>query len=120
MDETMTIEQLRMAAVGFRDERNWKQFHDPKNLAIGLAVEAGELLELFLWKREAEVEAFILSGRGKERLREELADVLIFLLYLSEACSADLSDAVKRKISLNAKKYPPGKSTGSSKKYDEL
>jgi NTP pyrophosphatase (non-canonical NTP hydrolase) len=120
MDATTTIGQLKEAALGFRDERNWKQFHDPKNLAVGLSVEAGELLELFLWKPEAEVNAFLSSASGKERLKEELADVFIFLLYLSETCGADLSDAVKSKIALNAKKYPPGKSTGSSKKYDEL
>jgi NTP pyrophosphatase (non-canonical NTP hydrolase) len=120
MDRTTTIEHLKRKAVVFRNERDWEQFHDPKNLAIGLSVEAGELLELFLWKTETEVETFISSAKGKERLREELADVFIFILYLCEACGVDLSEAVKRKFSLNAKKYPTEKSMGSSKKYDEL
>ena len=120
MDQTTTIEQLKRAAVGFRDERDWKQFHDPKNLSIGLSVEAGELLELFLWKTETEVENITASQKTKERLGEELADVFIFVLYLCEACGVDLSDAVMRKIALNAKKYPRDKSMGSSKKYDEL
>ena len=120
MDTSATIEQLRKQVLRFRDDRNWKQFHDPKNLSIGLSIEAGELLELFLWKSEAEVAAFLSSAAGKRRLEEELSDVFIFVLYLSEACGIDLSAALENKISLNAKKYPPGKSTGSSKKYDEL
>ena len=120
MDNSVTIEHLRKQVLRFRDERNWKQFHDPKNLSIGLSIEAGELLELFLWKSETEVEAFLSSATGKERLGEELSDVFIFILYLTEACGIDISDALKRKIALNAKKYPPSKSTGSSKKYDEL
>jgi NTP pyrophosphatase (non-canonical NTP hydrolase) len=120
MDNSVTVEQMKQRVLRFRDERNWKQFHDPKNLSIGLSVEAGELLELFLWKPEAEVEAFLSTERGKERLKEELADVFIFLLYLSEACGVDLSDAVRSKIALNAKKYPLSRSFDSSKKYDEL
>lgn len=120
MDRTTTIEQLKRAAVGFRDERDWKQFHDPKNLSIGLSVEAGELLELFLWKNETEVQTTLASAKGRERLGEELADVFIFVLYMSDACGVDLSDAVKSKIALNAKKYPREKSMGSSKKYDEI
>jgi NTP pyrophosphatase (non-canonical NTP hydrolase) len=120
MDQTTTIEQLKRAAVGFRDERDWKQFHDPKNLSIGLSVEAGELLELFLWKTETEATQSLASARGRERLGEELADVFMFVLYLSEACGIDLSDAVKNKLALNAKKYPKEKSMGSNKKYDEL
>jgi NTP pyrophosphatase (non-canonical NTP hydrolase) len=120
VDRTTTIELLKKEVVGFRDERDWKQFHDPKNLSIGLSVEAGELLELFLWKTETEVEKSLASAKGKERLAEELADVFIFVLYMCEACGIDLSDAVKNKIAMNAKKYPKEKSTGSSKKYDEL
>jgi NTP pyrophosphatase (non-canonical NTP hydrolase) len=120
MDRTTTIEQLRRTAVEFRDERDWEQFHDPKNLSIGLSVEAGELLELFLWKTGSDVKTFVSSAKGRERLMEELADVFIFILYMCEACGVDLSDAVMRKIALNAKKYPTEKSTGSSKKYDEL
>jgi dCTP diphosphatase len=120
MDAMTTIEHLRSEAVRFRDARDWKRFHDPKNLSIGLSVEAAELLELFLWKTPAEVDAFLSSAAGRERLNEEMADVFVFLLYLSEACGADLSEAVRHKIALNEKRYPRDKSAGSSKKYDEL
>jgi NTP pyrophosphatase (non-canonical NTP hydrolase) len=120
MDATTTIEHLKREAVRFRDARDWKQFHDPKNLSIGLSVEAGELLELFLWKTPAEVDSYLSSAAGRERLSEEMADVLVFLLYVSEACGIDLSEAVRNKIALNEMRYPRGKSAGSSKKYDEL
>lgn len=120
MDEDATIEELKRAAVAFRDKRNWKQFHDAKNLAAGLAIEAAELQELFLWKSPAEVDAFLASEQGKQRLREEIADVAVFLLYLCEAASIDLSDAVRSKIAINEKKYPVDRSYNSNKKYNEL
>jgi len=96
----------------FRDERDWAQFHDSKNLALALSIEAAELNELFLWKKDAESEAV-----DKQRLREELADVFAYALMLAGRHGLDVSQIVKEKIALNAKKYPVESSRGSSAKY---
>ena len=96
----------------FRDERDWAQFHDSKNLALALSIEAAELNELFLWKKDAESEAV-----DKQRLREELADVFAYALMHAGRHGLDVSQIVKDKISLNAKKYPVESSKGSSAKY---
>jgi len=120
MDDRATIEQLKIAALRFRDQRNWKQFHDAKNLSIGLAVEAAELQELFLWKSDDEVRELLASEKSRQRIREELADVCIFLLYLAEGCDVDLSTAVEDKLRINEAKYPVAKSYDIAKKYTEL
>jgi len=96
----------------FRDERDWAQFHDSKNLALALSIEAAELNELFLWKKDAESEAV-----DKQRLREELADVFAYALMLAGRHGLDVSQIVKEKIALNAKNYPVESSRGSSAKY---
>ena len=96
----------------FRDERDWAQFHDSKNLALALSIEAAELNELFLWKKDAESEEV-----DKQRLREELADVFAYALMLAGRHGLDVSQIVKDKIALNAKKYPVESSKGSSAKY---
>ncbi len=96
----------------FRDERDWAQFHDSKNLALALSIEAAELNELFLWKKDAESEAV-----DKQRLREELADVFAYALMLAGRHGLDVSQIVKDKIALNATKYPVESSRGSSAKY---
>jgi NTP pyrophosphatase (non-canonical NTP hydrolase) len=96
----------------FRDERDWAQFHDSKNLALALSIEAAELNELFLWKKDAESESV-----DKQRLREELADVFAYALMLAGRHGLDVSQIVKDKIALNAKKYPVESSRGSSAKY---
>jgi len=120
MDSKITVQELRNEVIRFRDERNWRQFHDPKNLSIGLSVECAELEELFLWKNEEEVRQFLNGEKGRSRVGEELADIFVFLLYLSEACGVDLSDEVKKKIRINEQKYPVEKSYDSHTKYDEL
>jgi len=120
MDNGATIGQLKTDVIGFRERRNWRQFHDPKNLSIGLAVEAAELQEIFLWKSNDEVQAIISSAVGIKRIREELADVLVFLLYLAEACEVDLSEAVSDKLKINEAKYPVDTSYNSNRKYTEL
>lgn len=120
MDTTTTIEQLMHAVIEFRDRRNWKQFHDIKNLSMGLSVEAAELQELFLWKTPGEIDAMLSSQKDRKRIEEECADVFVFLLYLSEAAGIDLSGAVRDKLLVNDKKYPVEKSFNSSKKYTEL
>ena len=96
----------------FRDERDWAQFHDSKNLALALSIEAAELNELFLWKKDGESEAV-----DKQRLREELADVFAYALMLAGRHGLDVSQIVKDKIALNAQKYPVESSKGSSAKY---
>ena len=96
----------------FRDERDWAQFHDSKNLALALSIEAAELNELFLWKKDAESEEV-----DKQRLCEELADVFAYALMLAGRHGLDISQIVKDKIALNAKKYSVESSKGSSAKY---
>jgi NTP pyrophosphatase (non-canonical NTP hydrolase) len=120
MDNSLTIEQLKMTVKKFRDKRKWKQFHDLKNLSIALAVESAELQELFLWKTESSVRQLLSSEKGKQKIRDELADIQIYLLYLSDESGIDLSEAVRAKLSINNKKYPVSKSYNSSKKYNDL
>ena len=114
------LEELTKQVLAFRDARNWKQFHSPKNLAMGLSIEAAELQELFLWKKENEVSDYLESAAGKRRAGEELADIFIYLLYLAEACDIDLPRALSDKLTHNGEKYPVEKSYGSARKYTEL
>jgi NTP pyrophosphatase (non-canonical NTP hydrolase) len=99
----------------FRDERDWAQFHDSKNLALALSIEAAELNELFLWKKDDEAEQV-----DKQRLREELADVFAYAIMLAGRHGLDVSEIGKEKIEQNAKKYPVDQSKGNSAKYREL
>ena len=99
----------------FRDERDWGQFHDSKNLALALSIEAAELNELFLWKKEDESEQV-----DRAKLREELADVFAYAIMLAGRHGLEVSDIVKEKIAKNAAKYPVEKSKGSAAKYDDL
>ena len=96
----------------FRDDRDWSQFHDSKNLALALSIEAAELNELFLWKKDTECEEI-----DKQRLKEELADIFAYALMLAGRHGLDVSQIVKDKVALNAKKYPVEQSRGSSEKY---
>lgn len=107
-------EQLRR----FSEERDWDQFHVPKNLAIALSVEASELLEHFQWLSEDESKR--LSEDQLENIREELADVLLYLIRLADKLDVDLVTEANRKIRVNAQKYPANKARGSSKKYTDL
>jgi len=109
------LEELMKALVSFRDARDWKQFHDTKNLAVALSIEAAELNELFLWKDCAASEAV-----DKEKLKEELADVFAYALLLAEKHELDVKQIVLDKIARNAEKYPVEKAKGSAQKYTEL
>ncbi len=120
MDDKATIGRLKREVISFRDERNWQKFHDPKNLSMALSVESSELQELFLWKSEDQIGELLLTESGGRRVREELADIFIYLLYISERCRIDLSDAVLEKIKINSKKYPVDKSYDSNRKYTEF
>ncbi len=106
------INQLTKAVLKFRDDRNWKQYHNLKDLALCLNVEAGELLELFLWKGADEV--------NKDKLRDELADVFYSTLLLAHESGVDLSEALFDKLRKNALKYPVEKAFGKREKYDDL
>lgn len=111
----MTFEEVAKRVLAFRDERDWKQFHNPKDLAISLSLEAAELLEVFQWSGN-DLEA---SGKRKHAI-EELADVAIYCIYLADAMDTDLCDAIERKLKKNATNYPVQKAKGKSKKYSEL
>lgn len=102
----------------FRVDRDWKQFHNPKNLAISLSLEANEVLEHFQWKTPEESRN--LSQEKKAQLQQEIADVAVYLLYLCDELGIDLIDAIKEKIQINNDKYPVAKSKGKSTKYNEL
>ncbi|UZO79846.1 nucleotide pyrophosphohydrolase [Aquimarina sp. ERC-38] len=106
------IKNLTDLLIKFRDDRDWKQFHNSKDLALAISIEASELNELFLWKSNEDVD--------KERLKEELADIISFVLLLAEKHNLDPSQIVKDKIKLNAQKYTVEKSKGSAKKYNQL
>jgi NTP pyrophosphatase (non-canonical NTP hydrolase) len=106
------FEEIIKELIKFRNERDWEQFHNPKDLALAINVEAGELLELFLWKNADEA--------NKEKIKEELADVFAFAFMLAEKYNFDVKEIVLNKIKLNGEKYSIEKSKGTSKKYDEL
>jgi len=112
------LEDLKQRILMFRDERDWEQFHDPKNLAEAIAIEAGELLEQFLWKTTEQ--ARDLPTEQVIRVREEVADILIFLLYFCHETRIDILEAVSSKLESNRAKYPASKARGRSDKYSEL
>ena len=99
----------------FRDDRDWKQFHDPKDLAISISLEASELLEIFQWSRD---DVYCLDKIDK--IKEELADVVNYCILMADACDLDLDKIITDKIKLNAAKYPVDKAKGTSTKYNEL
>lgn len=109
------IKELTTLLTQFRDERDWEQFHDAKNLALALSIEAAEINELFLWKSSKQD----IDAVNKERLAEEVADVLAYALLLADRLELDPSEIVKAKLKKNAEKYPADKVRGSSKKYNE-
>ena len=116
----MDLQQLAAEILAFRDERDWAQFHTPKNLAAALAIEAAELQELMLWKEAPALDALIASKTGHSRLSDEIADVLIYALLFCEAARIDPQAAVRFKLKKNAEKYPVEKAKGSAAKYSEL
>ena len=101
--------------IDFRSDRDWAQFHDARNLSLALMLEASELNELFLWKKDAEIDTVDI-----ERIKEELADVLTYSFLLAEKFDLDIFQIVEEKIKINNVKYPLEKSRGSAKKYTDL
>jgi len=109
-DKSINIQQLKDLVAGFVKERDWNQFHSPKNLSMSIAIEAAELMELFQWTNATDT-----SDVPIGRLREELADVVIYCLSLANATGIDLAEAVRDKVSANARKYPVEKYAGKYK-----
>jgi dCTP diphosphatase len=120
VDSSTTVSVLRQRVEKFRDERDWRRFHNPKDLSIALSIESSELEEVFLWKNNAEIKLLSRDNIQLERVADEMADIAIYLLSLSSVLKVDLSKAIDRKLTQNERKYPVGKSKGSSKKYNEL
>ena len=112
------IDRLREQLRAFAEARDWEKFHSPKNLAMALAAEAGELLEVFQWMTEPQSRD--LPPDARARASEEIADVLLYLVRLADTLGIDPIDAANRKIVANAARYPADKARGSSKKYTEL
>ena len=106
------VDRLIRQIVEFRDQRNWAQFHNPKDLALGLSIEAAELNELFLWKKADDADP--------ARVREELADILIYALMLLEKYDLDLEEIILKKLAANEKKYPVDKARNNAIKYTDL
>jgi NTP pyrophosphatase (non-canonical NTP hydrolase) len=114
MIETELLKQL----IEFRRERDWEQFHNPKDVAISLSIEASELLEWFQWKTAEQVQQRLASDK-REELKDEIADVAVYLAYLCHDLNIDLNQAIKNKMQKNAAKYPRDKVKGRNDKYDE-
>ncbi|XP_062864863.1 glutamyl-tRNA(Gln) amidotransferase subunit B, mitochondrial [Trichomycterus rosablanca] len=114
-----SLEEIRRLQAQFTDERNWNQFHQPRNLLLALVGEVGEVSELFQWRGEVKEGLPDWSASEREHLAQELSDVLIYLVELAEKCHVDLPQAVLQKMALNRLKYPASKVHGSAKKYTE-
>ena len=109
MNEIKTIINI---LTDFRDERDWKQFHNPKDLALALSIESAELNEVFLWKQPQDADL--------EKIKDELADVFTYAFFLAENLDLDVAQIIKDKLAKSAQKYPVAKAKGTMKKYDEL
>jgi NTP pyrophosphatase (non-canonical NTP hydrolase) len=114
----MTIEELQKQVVTFRDQRDWRQFHNPKDLALSLLLESAEVLEHFQWRNGAEITERAETHQAE--IAEELADVLWYLLLLAEGMDIDLTKALKSKLDKNIERYSVDKAKGNHKKYNEL
>jgi len=112
------IQELTKKIIEFRDKRDWKQFHNPKDVALSLVLEAGEVMEHFQWKNEKEIEKYIKTN--KFEIGEEIADVLYWVLLMSHDLKIDVLDALDKKIRKNGEKYTIEKSKGNHKKYTDL
>lgn len=110
----MTQETIN-EVLKFRDDRDWKQFHNPKDLAISITLEAAELLEVFQWSA-----ADVRCEEKMDRIREELADVVVYCIMMADACGLDLDEIVREKVKKNNEKYPVERAFGSKVKYTEL
>ena len=114
---TVTLADLVAAVCRFRDERDWAEFHTPKNLAAATAIEAAELQERFLWKTDAEVDQDLVDAAKRA---DEIADVVMFAMLLADRLGIDLAEAITAKLAANEQKYPVTLARGNARKYTEL
>lgn len=119
-DDTTTVAEIKNRVLAFARERDWEQFHAPKNLCMALAAEAGELMEHFLWCSTAESAVVAAAPAKRGRIEEELADVVIYALEFANMTGIDVAAAIERKMAANAAKYPVEKAKGRADKYTEL
>ena len=115
-----TLADLVAAVRRFRDDRDWAQFHTPKNLAAATAIEAAELQERLLWKTDAEVDQDLADATMKAGVAEEIADVVMFAMLLADRLGIDLAEAITAKLAANERKYPVDLARGNARKYTEL
>jgi NTP pyrophosphatase (non-canonical NTP hydrolase) len=120
MDNEINIRELKEKVKGFCDERDWDQFHNAKELAIGIITEASELLELFRFKSNEEIEKMFKDNEKRRNICEEMSDTLYFILLLAQKYNIDLTTELINKIEMNKQKYPIDKAMGNNKKYTEL
>ncbi len=119
-DEVTPLAQIKARVLAFARERDWEQFHSPKNLSMALAAEAGELMEHFLWCSPEESRGRAEEAKLRRKIEEELADVVIYALEFANMTGIDVSAAIEAKMAANAAKYPVEKAKGRADKYTEL
>ncbi len=115
----MNVDQIRKRLASFAEARNWDQFHTPKNLSMALAAEAAELLEIFLWLTDGQSQKIVNDEKEMALVKEEIADVFIYLVRLADKLGVDIEKAVEEKIKLNEKKYPVELAKGNAIKYNK-
>ena len=120
MDQTATIQKLKNQIQTFCQERDWDQFHNPKDLAIGMSTEANELLDIFRFKSDAQMTEMLRDGTTRTHIKEELADVLFFVLRFAQMNGLDLEECLEEKLHKNGLKYPVETSRGRNLKYTEM
>ena len=119
-DAETTLSEIKERVLAFARERDWEQFHSPKNLSMAIAAEAAELMEHFLWQSPEQSRTDLMEAALKAKVEEELADVLIFAIEFANVSGIDLSRAITQKMKRNAEKYPVEKARGRSDKYTDL
>jgi dCTP diphosphatase len=119
-DDRTTVAELRSRVLAFARERDWEQFHSPKNLSMALAAETGELMEHFLWTESKDSAATLRDPKKRTLIEDELADVVIYALEFANIGGIDLAAAIEAKLAQNAAKYPVAKAKGRADKYTEL
>tara|TARA_B100000959_G_C14993875_1_gene629236 strand:+ start:2607 stop:2978 length:372 start_codon:yes stop_codon:yes gene_type:complete len=119
-DSNASINDLKEMFKKFRDDRNWKQFHTPKNLAQAISIESNELMEEFLWKTDEEIEGLFQEEEFRQKVSHELADILAFCINFANVMNIDVTQAINEKMTHNQKKYPVEKSKGNATKYNQF
>lgn len=119
-DSTTTLADLKTRVLAFVRERDWEQFHSPKNLSMALAAETGELMEHFLWATTEQSRAIVQDPAKRAKIADELADVVIYAIEFANMTGLDVAAAIEAKMAANAKKYPVEKAKGRAEKYTEL